>query len=418
MATLTLQPDETLSVDAVLEAIVPTANYGASTSCDAIMTATGSKRRSIVRFDLSAIPPGSTVTSAVFTLTNRGGLTTDQISLHRLNSFWLEGTKNGSGTADGATWNKRDGGANWASPGGDFDATADATLTPLAVTAGTKHDFDVTNLVQEWVDGTPNYGLLIKLTTESGTTKGLQCYSSGNATADNRPKLVVEYTAASVPAGSLLQPDGSSGIDNYITSGSDADNNYGSAVAIHAGDDTLNDRRGLLKFDLSAVPAGATINGATLVLTMVAANTGGQYNVSLHRALSEWFEGVKSGAAPDAGTDGSTWNHRNVNGDLHWGAVGGQSGTDYAAVATDTEAVGQSGVYTWDVTADVADWIAGTAPNYGWWLLNASEATSGSNRAFAASDWPLAMDRPRLVIDYTEAAPGGSGARSFVVIAG
>src|SRR3954470_9891746 len=57
-------------------------------------------------------------------------------------------------------------------------------------------------------------------------------------------------------------------------------------------------RRGALKFNLSAVPAGSTITSVTLTLNM-SLTVSGPSTVGLHRALLNWGEGTSN-----AGTGG------------------------------------------------------------------------------------------------------------------
>lgn len=49
-------------------------------------------------------------------------------------------------------------------------------------------------------------------------------------------------------------------------------------------------RRAMVKFDLSAVPAGSTINSATLTLTMSRTNDTAPRDTALHRLLADWGE--------------------------------------------------------------------------------------------------------------------------------
>src|SRR5262245_59292234 len=56
---------------------------------------------------------------------------------------------------------------------------------------------------------------------------------------------------------------------------------------------TLNARRGVMKFDLSGIPAGSTINSATLTLNVSKVPPGAvAENVVLHPALNDWGEGT------------------------------------------------------------------------------------------------------------------------------
>src|SRR5260370_13925085 len=54
-------------------------------------------------------------------------------------------------------------------------------------------------------------------------------------------------------------------------------------------------RRGAIKFDLSAVPAGSTITTATFTLNLSKTRNGAQ-NIALHRALMHWVEGTSKAA--------------------------------------------------------------------------------------------------------------------------
>jgi hypothetical protein len=162
----------------------------------------------------------------------------------------------------------------------------------------------------------------------------------------------------------------------------------------------------LVQFDISSLPAGATLNSATLTETTVAVSDNTAVNIAVYRALTQWYEGAKNGAAPDPGTDGSTWNLRNANGAVAWaGGAGGGAGLDYAVAATATATVTVNlSESTWNVLADVSAWYAGTATNYGWWV----RAVDGADKwkAFGFSDHATAAYRPKLVVDYTLPAAG------------
>ncbi len=124
------------------------------------------------------VPSNTTVASATLQLncTNYGAM----MQVYRLTSDWSEDT---------VTWN-----SPWASPGGDYDAAVvvngDCTATGLRT-------IDVTEFVQMWVDGTPNYGILL---TDTGTD-GIDFDSSEGA---NPPVLTVVYAGDWLPA--QIQP--------------------------------------------------------------------------------------------------------------------------------------------------------------------------------------------------------------------
>ncbi|MFI7696976.1 DNRLRE domain-containing protein [Nonomuraea sp. NPDC049655] len=53
--------------------------------------------------------------------------------------------------------------------------------------------FSIESIVQEWANGTPAYGLQLRAANEADATNWRMYYSSENADAANRPKLVVDY---------------------------------------------------------------------------------------------------------------------------------------------------------------------------------------------------------------------------------
>jgi autotransporter-associated beta strand protein len=150
--------------------------------------------RSLLRFDLSALPTGSTLSAASLTLTvsgtfggNPGG---ESMNIHRLTQSWTEG---------GVTWNHYDGTNTWASAGGDYDASVRATSTANPGVGGSIA-WDVTGLAQEWASNThPNHGLIV---INSGSTNGLHFASKENGNGSYRPYLTATITTpTSAPAG-------------------------------------------------------------------------------------------------------------------------------------------------------------------------------------------------------------------------
>ena len=99
----------------------------------------GTRRRALLRFDLSSLPEDATVDAAqlelTLTRTVSGALS---VGAHRVTSAWQEGTANagtpgGQGTSPGIddpTWSQRAFPATaWTSAGGDFVATASGAFT-------------------------------------------------------------------------------------------------------------------------------------------------------------------------------------------------------------------------------------------------------------------------------------------------
>lgn len=202
-----------------------------------------------------------------------------------------------------------------------------------------------------------------------------------------------------------LRPQEPTGVDSSIYSGK-ADANCGGALTIDAGTYLGGIYRGQICFDLSDITEGATITSAILTLACTWEGSTADLGVALHRALTQWYEGSGTETTPDPGENASTWNHRNHNGSVDWGGghTGGQSGTDYAAVATATTTITAAGgaLFDWDVTADVQSWVNGTADNYGWFLINADESSANTDKSFPSSRAIDEAKRPVLVVTWSE----------------
>ena len=125
----------------------------------------------------------------------------------------------------------------------------------------------------------------------------------------------------------VLQPDAAAGSDTYLMDGSSAEVNFGNAVVIAIGTSQsgkfTNRVRGLVRFDLSAIPLGAAIENATL--TLFAATGGSVAGPAQFRAYR---------LTQPAWTEfGATWNK--YNGTNSWSAAGG----DYTGEGHDSTTV-------------------------------------------------------------------------------
>jgi hypothetical protein len=207
-----------------------------------------------------------------------------------------------------------------------------------------------------------------------------------------------------------LQPDASAGKDTRINSGNPTVN-YGIAIAINNAANT----RGLIGFDLSAIPSNATCNSCTFYVYQVTSTAGGAFSVQVHSIASgnaAWIEGTKNGALAGAGEP--CWNALAANGSggvtTAWaGSVGlGTSGTDYEATALGTLAGNSNDAngteYSTLLTASrVQGWFGAVNTNYGLRIANALVG------GFGSSDNATAGRRPKLVVDYSLPSTGLRG---------
>lgn len=187
MATLTLQPDGTAGLDAHLSAASPTTNFGTSGFLAIGFTSAAAFFRAILEFDISAIPAENSVVSATLTLTlNQVSTSAEPAEIIRMSqAAWTEA---------GVTWNTYDGSNAWTSPGGD---SAGSAISWTLALAGTEVAIDCTAIASDaHVNQSGILRLLLKRTTEGGTLGRNRFASSENATAGDRPELVVVHSAS------------------------------------------------------------------------------------------------------------------------------------------------------------------------------------------------------------------------------
>lgn len=152
-------------------------------------------QRSLLQFNLSPIPPGQQILSAVLKLTAnvQYGSNPDKhaMTAHQVTKEWNETQ---------ATWSNATTGNGWSSPGGDYHLTA-AASSNANPTADQIVSWNLTSLVQDWYDGSAvNYGLLLK----SLPGNQLHFHSSNVDTQNWRPALEITY--AELPSSEVPEP--------------------------------------------------------------------------------------------------------------------------------------------------------------------------------------------------------------------
>jgi glucose/arabinose dehydrogenase len=161
-------------------------------------------RRGLLRFDLSSLPPGSTVTSAVvqLTVTHVPSVPVDStFDLRRLTAAWGEGANSGSSGAPAvtgdATWTARIlGTANWTVAGALNDAAATASASTPVGSTFTTYQWSGAGLVSDvqlWLgNSSQNFGWLLQSRDEATarTVRGFAARENGA----NVPTLQIGYT--------------------------------------------------------------------------------------------------------------------------------------------------------------------------------------------------------------------------------
>lgn len=400
------------SEDTEIYIYAPTTNY-----CTKDVMKVGERQRyvSLVRFDVSSIPSNAVVTKATMQLYASGwGGTEIPIDLYRV----VRATN-----LCQATWNQAQNGNNWAIVGCN-DPNTDRSAVPLAslTTSGPSkwYNFDVTSAVQGWVDGSlPNNGVVL----HQGYPVSLSSYYFSTADSTviaNRPKLVITYRTAGGPtrtptptsltvgtATATLPlvftptptlPEANMDITVTLQQGT---NGYAGYEDTHiyiyeptANYCALDNMRvglrhyylGLLRFDLSPIPANAVVRKASLELYAVGWG-GSTMSIEAYRLLRS-FNPCQA-----------TWNQA-ANG-TNWGQPGANDTTlDRAAVPETT--INTRGLFEWssfDLTTLVQDWLDGKLDNNGV-LLRGLLASSTNSFYFASAQSSNVQYRPKLVITY------------------
>ena len=172
--------------------------------------------------------------------------------------------------------------------------------------------------------------------------------------------------------------------DTYIDSNS-KNNNYGSATSlvVNKGGGGIGSERPLLRFDLTSLPSGATITGATLKLNATA--NSGVFDINVYELIEAWDEGVGN-----ANSDAASWDDR-LDG-VAWTNAGGTFDPTIVATSNNTA----TGIHSWDITSLVQAWASGSKVNNG--LILGSPDGGTETVVYDSSE---GTTPPELVLLYT-----------------
>lgn len=187
--TLTIQPDAGDGLDTFILDNEPTTNYG---TLNALyvgqINANSNIPRSLIKFDLSNLPADAIISSTTLSLyfANDYSDNARTFRVYRLKRAWVEAE---------TTWNIYSTGNDWQTAGGfgadDCEQTDIGSRAFSATeTLNEFKDFSLTPTTKAGLD--LGNGWLIKADTE--VDDGYSFYSSDEATAANRPKLVIVYS--------------------------------------------------------------------------------------------------------------------------------------------------------------------------------------------------------------------------------
>jgi endonuclease/exonuclease/phosphatase family metal-dependent hydrolase len=196
----------------------------------------------------------------------------------------------------------------------------------------------------------------------------------------------------------VLDAPDSEVVDTTIRAGSYANQNHnGDSLITRASDNLEYVRRALLKFDThNTIPAGATIQSATLTVTVEHSDPQTR-TVSVYRVASSWDEGS------------ATWKSRRSG--QSWGTSGGDLAAKYASTSVGTSGGAR---VNFDVTKLVQEVVKGNyGSRYTRVALTDDGASSGdSYKEYYRSESSDASVRPKLTVVWGGSSTSSSGSTS------
>jgi len=376
--TIILQPDGSQGKDAYLDSRLNFQNFGDYIDFAAISwtnQGTPVDIRSLIDFDLSSIPNGSTINSASLSLYSydspaNGAHSTlsgsNESVIQRVTNSWDENT---------VTWNNQ-------------PSVTTQNQVFLSASTSTIQDYlniDVTNLVQDMIDNPNNsHGFRLKLVTEEYYRR-MVFASSDWTDASLHPKLEVTFTEnIQNDTCFTLRPNAEQGKDAYLDSRLN-NQNFGDYIDFASiswtNQGTPVDIRSLIDFDLSNIPNGATISSADLSLYSYDSPANGAHsplsgsNASvINRVTTPWDENTV------------TWNNQPAVATQNQVFLPASTNTiqDYLSI---------------DVTNLVQDMIDNPNNSHGFRLKLVTEEYY-RRLVFASSDWTDSTLHPKLEICY------------------
>jgi hypothetical protein len=159
----------------------------------------GVEFRSLIKFDLSSIPQGDTITNSVMSLylssaTNTNNITAD---IYLISNPWINSE---------VGWNNRNSLTPWDSSGGDYSTK----ITSLQISnTPAWYNFTITTAVRNWItSGNENLGIII-LSPDATTGNSVDFASSDNPDTSKVPSILVDYTSNAPPQIDSISADSS-----------------------------------------------------------------------------------------------------------------------------------------------------------------------------------------------------------------
>ncbi len=328
----------------------PASNYGSSQYAYAGWTSAG-RYRTYMEFDISSMEPGYYIVSSLVLLfeNSYSGSVNLDFLVQRITTAWNESTVNYNSGITTTTTDQR------------------YTLAGMS-TSNSWLTFDVTEFMRAWYNGTaPNNGIMIRRYTEGTTASYIALRSDDYATISYRPRMEVIYSPINYTSFAPTK-------DTYVSS-TNSSANYGTSTSIRFGREPTGIYRSYLKFDVSSIPATATIHSAYLSLMNIGYSGAGTYGIGAYNVTGNWDE--------------STLMYNNQP----------------TFNLTPTPLIfcsARFGLFVWDMQDMVRSWLSSPSTNNGIVLkLNDETDTNAKWYTACSREYTTANYRPALIISYS-----------------
>lgn len=378
---LTLQPDPTSGKDAILHGLSSQRDLNFGTNQQFVANAwtfsgEDAQIRSVIDFNLAAIPTSSSILSAYLQLyawdssSGMGQHSTESgentCFLQRITSNWNEQT---------ITWNNQ-------------PTTTESNQVEIPYTYYATQNFilDVTKLLID-TKNNPNqsFGFMLKLKNETSKRR-MNFASSDHPNPQLRPKLIIVYSSVVNTNCLFVQPSPESGKDALLHGlSSEVNKNYGTNPQFVASAWTFGGEeakiRSILDFEVSKLPKNIEIENAFLSLYSWGSNSGmgvhsteaGSNECWIERIITDWSESSVS------------WNNQPQT-------------TPLNRISIDESNDGNQS-YILDITNLIKDYYNDQSHSFGLMIKLKSEIAK-RRMNFASSDHENANLRPKLLVSY------------------
>jgi hypothetical protein len=181
--------------------------------------------------------------------------------------------------------------------------------------------------------------------------------------------------------------------DSYVDENAPTTTN-GSAATMNSQSRNNRNRRSYVSFDLTtcapSIPSSAIVAGATLRLWVTSIPMATCRTEDVFAVTSAWTQSA------------ITWNNQPFGTGINSPASGTR--TDSITVGNGAGCtIGSAAQYVpWNVTTNVANFVSGSATNFGWMIRDDTEGANGSGLTvtFSTSDAGSVPQAPQLVVTY------------------